>query len=69
MPLAYINESTRVCYLAACYICIPLEPISETDIFVCASGITDHIKKMTGLHAQTIAHHHAQYYKIPTSSY
>ena len=40
---------------------LPLEPISETDIFVCASGMTDRIKKIEGHHAQTIAHHSAQY--------
>ena len=28
---------------------ISLKPFSETDIVVCASGIPDHIKKMTGI--------------------
>ena len=34
---------------------LPLEPISETDIFVCASRMTDHITKNDGHHAQIIA--------------
>ena len=40
---------------------LPLEPISETYIFVYGSGMTDCIKKYNGHHAQSIAHHHAQY--------
>ena len=28
---------------------LPLEPISEIDILVCGSGMTDHIKKITGI--------------------
>ena len=28
---------------------LPLEPISETGIFVCVSGMTDRIKKITGI--------------------
>ena len=42
---------------------LPSEPMSETDIFVCGSGMTDCINKNDGHHAQTIhvAHHHAQY--------
>ena len=38
---------------------LPLEPISETYIFVRVSGMTDHIKQNDGHHAQTIGHHHA----------
>ena len=40
---------------------LPLELISETDIFVCASRMTDYIKKNDGHHVQTIAYHCAQY--------
>ena len=40
---------------------LPLEPMSEKDIFVCGTGMTDCIKKIDGYHAQTIAHHRAQY--------
>ena len=33
---------------------LPLEPISETDIFVCASGMTDRIKRKKVLIPQSI---------------
>ena len=40
---------------------LSFEPMSEPDIFVCVSGMTNRIKKNDGHHAQTIAHHSAQY--------
>ena len=50
---------------------ITWESCLETDVFVCASGIEDNIKKIKNdrHHAQTIAHHHAKYWEFPTSGY
>ena len=56
-----LNESKWMCFLAAWCICLPLEPISETYIFVYMSGITDH--KNYGHHSWTRGHYHSQYIK------